>query len=251
MNEFIDVNYTEENIAGPDNVTYNVREFSRLLGIKDSTVRYYLQQFQDHLAIEIKNGNKRFTKESIVRFKEIRKLKEERNLTIKQIHEYLEKNDLTKSELVATDDNDNESAVNIVKCAVSEVMNERLAQFSNEMEKKITDVLGQFLASQLDMNEQLINNINTSIENIIDNQSLAAEEKLKENMKMINENTKHLEELLKSNNAQQDILKVLDEIKYLNEKVGILNEVQQANAQNIANLNANQKKGFLKKLFSK
>lgn len=84
--EFEDVSQQEKTIRGSV-LYYSTSQVAQILGIPDSTVRYYTKVFDDILHIEISNKQRRYKNSDIEKLKFIVQLKEE-GLTIKQIEEY-------------------------------------------------------------------------------------------------------------------------------------------------------------------
>lgn len=76
---------------------YNTSQTATKLNLTDSAVRFYCTKFKDFLNIEIEGNRRRFKKEDIEKLSYIKKLLDENGYTIKQVNEYLSKENISKT----------------------------------------------------------------------------------------------------------------------------------------------------------
>ena len=183
--EFEDVSQQEKTIRGSV-LYYSTSQVAQILGIPDSTVRYYTKVFDDILHIEISNKQRRYKNSDIEKLKFIVQLKEE-GLTIKQIEEYCsevsfqegngvqikESNPLSIQALTKAIMDHQEKQIKAMEERIMDRINERILNQSmitsktmEDIKEEICTTVDEVVSERLEMTNNSIYEINNKIDEI-------------------------------------------------------------------------------------
>jgi DNA-binding transcriptional MerR regulator len=141
--EFEESNDTKKFIRG-EAIYYSTSQVANILGVADSKIRYYTNQFDDILHIEISNKQRRYTEQDIDKLKFIVDLKNQ-GLTIKQIQEYCQEVDVEHGL-----DNINEKNPLSIQTLAKALMEEQQHQL-NEFKTQMIEAMSLKLQEQIDV----------------------------------------------------------------------------------------------------
>ena len=160
----IDAEFTEMNIKGDKNIRYSATQVASILDISVSKLRYYATQFEDILDLEFSNGMRKYTEPSIKKMQFIIKLKNE-GLTVQQIKDYCQREDLFDEKGLIPQDNP--LAVEIFTEAIKMQMQEQLEDFRSKLQVDIKNEMKIMLQAQYQMNEEMKQEVCTTLDDMI------------------------------------------------------------------------------------
>lgn len=186
-------------IKGEDNIRYSATQVAEMFDLPVSTVRHYMTAFSEILDLEYSNKMRKFTKPSLKKFEFILKLRED-GLTIQQIQKYCEREDIFTEEGLIP--NDKPLAVEVFSEAIKLEMQNQLEMFRSQIHADIRNELKLMLEAQYKVNDDLKQELCTTLDEMID-------EKLDSYLDKVSENNKIIENKIEQQN------KVLEEIKQM------------------------------------
>lgn len=171
-----DVNYEEikekpkeKEIRGRA-IYYSTSQVAQLLGLNDSTVRYYSKAFEDILKIEISNKQRRYTDEDIEKMKFIVELKND-GMTVKQILEYCQEVDFNNKDGIVVKENNPLSIQTLAK-ALLEEQTKQLNLFKDEIIESISLKLAEQMQNIKDNNisfkEELLEQVALTVDEVVE-----------------------------------------------------------------------------------
>ena len=185
--EFEDVSQQEKTIRGSV-LYYSTSQVAQILGIPDSTVRYYTKVFDDILHIEISNKQRRYKNSDIEKLKFIVQLKEE-GLTIKQIEEYCSEVSFQEGNGVQI----KESNPLSIQALTKSIMDHQEKQIK-AMEERILSELKTFIDNQRMTTEKVMDQIKEEIATTVDDLVDEKLEGLEDNIGDINNKIDEIKE---------------------------------------------------------
>lgn len=185
--EFEDVSQQEKTIRGSV-LYYSTSQVAQILGIPDSTVRYYTKVFDDILHIEISNKQRRYKNSDIEKLKFIVQLKEE-GLTIKQIEEYCSEVSFKEGNGVQI----KESNPLSIQALTKAIMDHQEKQIK-AMEERILSELKTFIDNQTMTTEKVMDQIKEEIATTVDDLVDEKLEGIENNIGDINEKLDEIKE---------------------------------------------------------
>lgn len=186
-------------IKGEDNIRYSATQVAEMFDLPVSTVRHYMTAFSEILDLEYSNKMRKFTKPSLKKFELILKLRED-GLTIQQIQKYCEREDIFTEEGLIP--NDKPLAVEVFSEAIKLEMQNQLEMFRSQIQVDIRNELKLMLEAQYKVNDDLKQELCTTLDEMID-------EKLDCYLDKVSEGNKIIEDKIEQQN------KVLEEIKQM------------------------------------
>ena len=154
-----------------------------ILDISVSKLRYYATQFEDILDLEFSNGMRKYTEPSIKKMQFIIKLKNE-GLTVQQIKDYCQREDLFDEKGLIPQDNP--LAVEIFTEAIKMQMQEQLEDFRSKLQVDIKNEMKIMLQAQYQMNEEMKQEICTTLDDMMEEKVEGYLEKTIDNIKLNN-----------------------------------------------------------------
>lgn len=166
--EYEEVNTEEKQIRGSA-LYYSTSQVASLLGIADSKVRYYTKEFDEILHIEISNKQRRYTQKDVEKLRYLVELKEE-GMTIRQIQEYCSEVDFESEEGIKIKESNPLSIQNLAKSLLEEQHNQ-LQEFKkdlvSEIMMEVRNQLGLMQESNDRMRDSIIENVSTTVDEIV------------------------------------------------------------------------------------
>lgn len=231
MDNYNDVGYT--NIPDDDECLITAVHISKIIEEPPHTIRSWADEFEDYLYIKKINGRFSYTNKSIEQFEFIKKLRREKNFSIKQIKDQLRIKGFhyedNENGLINTDD------INLMESIKVDI--------GIEVKNQLKDFLNMFIEAQQFENTKMINSIKTEVEQTV-------QEQIQESMSGIE---KELQEQKESNEklSQQltDIQQELAVTHDLNDKMDNLKLLMEQRKKENEEKQEQESKGFLSKLF--
>ena len=188
--EFIDVNYIETDEVETTLPKYfTTGQVATILGVTDSTLRFWCRKFSPKLNIKKIGSHRRFTKENIKDLQYIKKLLKEDGLMISQAKEVFNKDENAIMEQV----NEGEPlAIQALATAIGLEVEECLNEFKQELIEQQQEELKN-IKSEI---SKTIQEENKKIFNAIDEKELEAKNR---DIEMIDKLKYSMEEIKKSN----------------------------------------------------
>lgn len=187
-----DVDFVEtkeqKNIRGSA-LYYSTGQVAQILGIPDSTVRYYQKVFEPILNVEIINTQRKYTQADIDKLKFIVDLKND-GMTVKQILEYCDQVDFDTENGIQIRESNPLSIQTLAKALLEEQKKEFTQlkeELFNRVDSKISEVLDRQLFHQDKLKELLLEEISISVDDVIADKFEGLEngiEELKEEFKI-------------------------------------------------------------------
>ena len=168
MNDFEDyqdVEYTEEQTIRGEALYYSTGQVAKMLGVRDSAIRYYTAEFKDILDIEIVNKQRKFTKTDIEKMKFMLGLKKE-GMSIKQIQEYCQEVDFDSEDGIQIKESNPLSIQTLAK-ALLEEQERQLEIFKEDMTSKIQGIMNDVIDMNVRNNEKLKEDIVITVDEIV------------------------------------------------------------------------------------
>lgn len=231
MDNYNDVGYI--NIPEDDECLITAVHISKIIEEPPHTIRSWADEFEDFLYIKKINGRFSYTNKSIEQFEFIKKLRREKNFSIKQIKDQLRIKGFhyedNENGLINTDD------INLMESIKVDI--------GIEVKNQLKDFLNMFMESQSIENNKMINSIKTEVEQTIQEQleaSMSGIEKELQEQKESNEKlSQQLTDIQQELAVTQELNTKMDNLKLLMEQRKKENEENQKQ----------ESKGFLSKLF--
>lgn len=210
---------SEKNFDGmPDNMEFGTEDVARSLGLSAQTVRNYADEFEDILLIRKKDkGQRRFTTESIERFRKILELKDSHGFTNEQVKDFIrnggKKEVLTDAERIEQiTDNLKEGIENAFKQILQEMHSNHQALLEDQS-NRYSEVISA-LEDKISSQQQMISEISEAINKEQSEKDLMLE-KLNE---LSAQNSKKDEEIQKLRQLAEKQIEELGQIKKQTEK---------------------------------
>lgn len=160
-NKFIDVEFEEVK----PKVYYTIPQIAEIIGEEEGRTRYWGNEFGKELLVEKIDGRRKFSEESIVRFKELRELINVYKFSKNQIIKYYEEKDSKRG----TKYSDYSNASDLLNPKDPLGMEVLAAQLTVKMSQEIDDKLNNFLKSLIEYQEaykkDLIIQVKTEVAN--------------------------------------------------------------------------------------
>lgn len=192
--EFIDVDITEEETSATTEkhirgtgLYFSTSQVAARLDIPDSKVRYYTKFFDDILNVEYINKQRRYTEEDIKKLQFLVELKCE-GMTMQQIKNYCEEVDFDTEKGIKVKESNPLTLQAISKALLEEQSRQfeeqfkRMESLKEDMLKtiyiQVSNQLEQMQVSNEQMKEQLIENVTTTVDEILNEKLQAQEDRL-------------------------------------------------------------------------
>ena len=197
-NNFTDVKFEEVK----PKIYYTIPQIAEIIGEDEKRTRYWGNEFGEELLVERVSGRRKFSEESIERFKQLKLLVDEHNFSKIQIQKYFKELDEKRGEKYSDYKNAAE-LINPQDPLGMEVLATQLTVKMNEqIEEKLNDFLEKFITYQEEHKKDLIVQITTDVTNdVID--------KLQENTNSINSALDNINKVI--SNTQNDLSKTAKE----------------------------------------
>ena len=197
-NNFTDVKFEEVK----PKIYYTIPQIAEIIGEDEKRTRYWGNEFGEELLVERVSGRRKFSEESIERFKQLKLLVDEHNFSKIQIQKYFKELDEKRGEKYSDYKNAAE-LINPQDPLGMEVLATQLTVKMNEqIEEKLNDFLEKFITYQEELKQDLIVQITTDVTNdVID--------KLQENTNSINSALDNINKVI--SNTQNDLSKTAKE----------------------------------------
>lgn len=197
-NNFTDVKFEEVK----PKIYYTIPQIAEIIGEDEKRTRYWGNEFGEELLVERVSGRRKFSEESIERFKQLKLLVDEHNFSKIQIQKYFKELDEKRGEKYSDYKNAAE-LINPQDPLGMEVLATQLTVKMNEqIEEKLNDFLEKFITYQEEYKKDLIVQITTDVTNdVID--------KLQENTNSINSALDNINKVI--SNTQNDLSKTAKE----------------------------------------
>ncbi|EPB8173220.1 MerR family transcriptional regulator [Clostridium perfringens] len=198
-NNFTDVKFEEVK----PKIYYTIPQIAEIIGEDEKRTRYWGNEFGEELLVERVSGRRKFSEESIERFKQLKLLVDEHNFSKIQIQKYFKELDEKRGEKYSDYKNATE-LINPQDPLGMEVLATQLTVKMNEqIEEKLNDFLEKFITYQEEYKKDLIVQITTDVTNdVID--------KLQENTNSINSALDNINKVI--SNTQNDLSRTAKEI---------------------------------------
>ena len=189
-----DVDFTDDNLTNNirgSALYYSTGQVSQMLGVPDSTIRYYTKVFDEILEIQVVNKQRKYTDADIDKLKFIIGLKNE-NMSVKQILEYCQtETEFNSHNKIQVSD----SSPLSIKVLAKALMEQQEIQFNNlkeelfiRMEKQILDLHNKSLEHQDKIRDDIKQEvaisidecISTSLDSKLDERFIKTEQSLEE-----------------------------------------------------------------------
>lgn len=249
-NKFTDVDFKEVK----PKIYYTIPQIAKIIGEDPNTTRYWGNEYgEDCLFVEIVNGRRKFSEESVERFKQIKVLIKEHKFSKPQVIKYFQEMDVKRGEKYK----DYKNATELIDPQDPLGMTVLASQLTIKMEKYISQELSKFLENlQEDYEKHLKeveNSIKTSITNEIIEETNNNINNLKEEIK--NEQEKNSESIIQILDTNIIAIKEMKEshekdiemIQKLRNDLEIKKDLQEQNQTT----NKNNRFSFITKLFNK
>lgn len=199
MDNIKDVNFEEvkeeRQIRGAV-LYYNTSQVADILGVADSTVRYYSKRFENILNIEVINKQRKYKQSDIDKLKFICELKEE-GMSLQQIEQYCSEVSFEEGTGIQIKES-NPLSIKALAQTLMEHQQEQIAL----MEERIISRLENHIAVQSNINKDFMDKIKAEV-------SLTVDEVVSEKVSEIKD------DYTVTNNALSEIKAQLDEIKQI------------------------------------
>lgn len=188
--EFIDVNYIETDEVETTLPKYfTTGQVAAILGVTDSTLRFWCRKFNPELKIKKVGSHRRFTKENIKDLQYIKKLLKEDGLMISQAKEVFNKDEKAITEQV---DKGEPLVIQALATAIGMEVEESLNELKEELMEQQKEELKN-IKSELG---KIVQEENKKIFNAINEKELEAKNR---DIEMIDKLKQSMEEIKKSN----------------------------------------------------
>lgn len=197
-NNFTDVKFEEVK----PKIYYTIPQIAEIIGEDEKRTRYWGNEFGEELLVERVSGRRKFSEESIERFKQLKLLVDKHNFSKIQIQKYFKELDEKRGEKYSDYKNAAE-LINPQDPLGMEVLATQLTVKMNEqIEEKLNDFLEKFITYQEEYKKDLVVQITTDVTNdVID--------KLQENTNSINSALDNINKVI--SNTQNDLSKTAKE----------------------------------------
>lgn len=211
----------------------NAVQIGKMIDEPPHTIRSWANEFEDYLYIKKMNGRFLYTQKSVEQFEFIKTLRREKNFSIEQI----------RQQLKLTGYNYNPKENGLINPNDVNFIESISADISIKIKNELGNFLAEMFAKQNDLTKEYISNIQTNIEQTVQDQLENSEKKLNDsfNEKITNQ-TEKIQENIKTNN--QELLKEINEQKEQNKK--LLEYVDSIQKEVAITREMNEKMDFMK-----
>jgi DNA-binding transcriptional MerR regulator len=229
---FDDVSYV--GVPEDDDCIINAVQIGKIIDEPPHTIRSWADEFEEFLYIKKINGRFSYTQKSVEQFELIKKLRREKNYSIKQIKEQL------KIKGFNYDNHENE-IINTNDITLLETIK---VELGIEMKSQLNTFLIEFLKAQRNENDKLIESVKTEVEQTVQEQLEDSMAGIKQELEMQRQENKKLSERLSSIQQEVAITQELNS-KMDNIKLSMEQRKKESEEQ------SQQQTGFFGKLFGK
>ena len=209
MDNYNDVGYI--NVPEDDECLITAVHISKIINEPPHTIRSWADEFENFLYIKKINGRFSYTNKSIEQFEFIKKLRREKNFSIKQIKDQLRIKGFhyedNENGLINTDD------VNLMESIKIDI--------GLEVKNQLNNFLNLFMESQKQNNDILVDSIKTEVEHTVQDQleiSMSVIEKELQEQKEGNQNlSKQLSDIQQELSVTHELNSKMDNLKTLME----------------------------------
>lgn len=197
-NNFTDVKFEEVK----PKIYYTIPQIAEIIGEDEKRTRYWGNEFGEELLVERVSGRRKFSEESIERFKQLKLLVDEHNFSKIQIQKYFKELDEKRGEKYS----DYKNAIELIDpqdpLGMEILATQLTVKMNKQIEEKLNDFLEKFITYQEEYKKDLIVQITTDVTNdVID--------KLQENTNSINSALDNINKII--SNTQNDLSKTAKE----------------------------------------
>lgn len=185
-------------IKGEDNIRYSATQVAEIFDLPVSKIRYYAKAFERILDLEFSNKMRKFTKSSVDKLRYILKLKEDDGMTVQQILDYCEREDVFTEQGLNVN-NTNPLPVNMLTEAIMLELKSAMKDMKDEI---VREVVQQVRESNIALTET----VTTTVDEVVS-------EKLDE----VSSSNKHISQTLETVSEKIDNLKQDNLDKYIDE----------------------------------
>lgn len=154
-NKFTDVDFEEIE----PKIYYTIPQIAKIIDEDEKRTRYWGNEFGTELLVEIVSGRRKFSQDSLERFKLIKKLIDECNFSKVQIQRYFKDLESKRGDKYS----DYENATELINPKDPLGMEVLATQLTLKMEKQIEDKLNSFINDFIDYQETLTDKITDKI----------------------------------------------------------------------------------------
>lgn len=193
----IDKDKLDKNDLDISSLYLNCKQVSQIVGENESTIRYWVKQFDDILNIQTSNSIKKYTKTDVDNLLFIKKLIREDGMTIKQTYDYCSTKGLKNTEDII--DMSNPLAIKTVIKAI-------MIEFNDTIKENIID--------------EIKNSIKDNNEILKEELSLTLDEVINDKMNELSNQNEELQNTIESiNNNLEEFKKETEQIQSLQQKM--------------------------------
>lgn len=159
----------ERNIRGKA-LYFSTSQVAHQLGIRDSKVRFYTQEFKDLLNIEVHNTQKRYTEADIEKLKFLVELKQS-GMTIKQIQDYTQEVDFENEEGIKVKES-NPLSIQTLSKALLQEQQKQMQEFKTEVLESISLLIQEqsknIRENNDNLRDEILEQVAVTVDDIID-----------------------------------------------------------------------------------
>lgn len=193
----VDKDKLDKNDLDISSLYLNCKQVSQIVGENESTIRYWVKQFDDILNIQTSNSIKKYTKTDVDNLLFIKKLIREDGMTIKQTYDYCSTKGLKNTEDII--DMSNPLAIKTVIKAI-------MTEFNDTIKENIID--------------EIKNSIKDNNEILKEELSLTLDEVINDKMNELSNQNEELQNTIESiNNNLEEFKKETEQIQSLQQKM--------------------------------
>ena len=193
----VDKDKLDKNDLDISSLYLNCKQVSQIVGENESTIRYWVKQFDDILNIQTSNSIKKYTKTDVDNLLFIKKLIREDGMTIKQTYDYCSTKGLKNTEDII--DMSNPLAIKTVIKAI-------MTEFNDTIKENIID--------------EIKNSIKDNNEILKEELSLTLDEVINDKMNELSNQNEELQNIIESiNNNLEEFKKETEQIQSLQQKM--------------------------------
>lgn len=193
----VDKDKLDKNDLDISSLYLNCKQVSQIVGENESTIRYWVKQFDNILNIQTSNSIKKYTKTDVDNLLFIKKLIREDGMTIKQTYDYCSTKGLKNTEDII--DMSNPLAIKTVIKAI-------MTEFNDTIKENIID--------------EIKNSIKDNNEILKEELSLTLDEVINDKMNELSNQNEELQNTIESiNNNLEEFKKETEQIQSLQQKM--------------------------------
>ena len=224
--DYIDTDYKEvdslskkqESGLETSSLYFNCKQVSQIIGESESTIRYWVKQFDDLLNITTSNSIKKYTKTDVDNLLFIKKLIREDGMTIKQTYDYCNTKGFNNTKDII--DSSNPLAIKAVIKAI-------MTEFNDTIK---TEIIKEMKTAMVENNDNLKEELSLTVDEVINDK---------------------IEELFKENKELKDKLDcITNNLSSIQEENDKIHELQQRLVEKKEEYES-KNKGFFGKLFGR